>query len=464
MANKQLHYVCDNCGDSFPKWSGRCASCQQWNTLKQLRVSPMQSSNPKSLKQAAWQPKPLGDLVSNTHNAASQRLKSGIEPFDDIMGGGFVPGSVVLLAGEPGIGKSTLLLQIAACLSGKQPVLYVSAEESLQQVATRAQRLQLDNLDNVTLASHTSTNIISQAVQDGSYAAIIVDSVQTIQLDSLQSSAGTASQITQSAQQLSQAAKQTDTTLILVGHVTKEGSIAGPKLLEHLVDVVVQLEGDKFGSLKMLRSIKNRYGATDQVGLFTMSDRGLQPVANPSAALLEQRQATDGSIVMATMEGNRPLLVEIQALVNRTNFGYPKRTASGFDLNRLNVLIAVLNRRTKVDLNNFDVFVNIVGGMRIQEPAADLAICMALASAGKGVVVADDAVVFGEVGLSGEVRQVQSIDARLREAQKLGFKKVIGPPGKYDTSIYKPAASVREALRQNFRHSTKSKPKAPFYE
>ena len=261
------------------------------------------------------------------------------------------------------------------------------------------------------------------------------------------SAVGSVSQITSSAQLLSSAAKQTDTSLIIVGHVTKQGAIAGPKILEHLVDVVLNLEGDRYGGLKLLRGVKNRYGSTHETGIFDMTDTGLKPVENPSQAMLEERQVSDGSVVLATMEGSRPLLVEVQALVNSTQFGYPKRTASGFDLNRLNLLLAVLERRTKLSLADKDVYVNIVGGMRITEPAADLAVCMAIASAAKGMMLKEDAIVFGEVGLSGEVRHVQWSDKRIAEGKKLGFKQAIGPRTKDKTaSSFKQVSTIREAL------------------
>ena len=275
---------------------------------------------------------------------------------------------------------------------------------------------------------------------------MIVDSIQTVSCQSVSSAPGTVSQITNSTYLLTQAAKATNTTLIIVGHVTKEGSIAGPKLLEHLVDVVMNLEGDRYGGFKVLRAIKNRYGSTAEVGIFDMKETGLEPVDNPSAVLLAERQVADGSIVLAAMEGTRPILVEVQALVNRTSFGYPKRAASGFDLNRLNLLCAVLTRRTKLDLSEFDVYINIVGGIKINEPAADLAVCMAIASAARGLKLKDDAVVFGEVGLSGEVRHVPSVEKRLSEVKKLGFSCAVGPHADVKSTLLKPVASLKDAL------------------
>lgn len=374
-----------------------------------------------------------------------QRLATKVKDVDTVLGGGFVAGSVNLIAGQPGIGKSTLLMQLAAQLSGEYRILYVSGEESLEQVSLRATRITPKN-QKVMLASSTSSDDIAETILSGEYDAVVVDSVQTISCKAVTSAPGSVSQITNSTYVLTQAAKQSDTTLILVGHVTKEGNIAGPKLLEHLVDVVLNLEGDRYGGFKVLRAVKNRYGSTSEVGIFDMTDKGLEMVDNPSSVLLAERQIADGSIVLAAMEGTRPILVEVQALVNRTSFGYPKRTASGFDLNRLNLLAAVLTRRTKLDLSEYDVYINIVGGIKITEPAADLAVCMAIASAAKGLKLEKDAVVFGEVGLSGEVRHVPNIEKRLKEAAQLGFKLSIGPKSDTKTSALHSVTSLKEAL------------------
>jgi DNA repair protein RadA/Sms len=296
------------------------------------------------------------------------------------------------------------------------------------------------------LVSSTSADDIAATIRQGEYRLVIVDSIQTLAMAELSSAPGSVGQITNSSNLLTQAAKASNTALILVGHVTKEGSIAGPKVLEHMVDVVLNLEGDRYGGFKVLRAIKNRYGPTDEAAIFEMNDVGLVPVINPSAALLEERQSTDGSVVLATLEGNRPLLVEIQALVNKTNFGYPKRTASGFDLNRLNVLVAVLERRTKLNLSDSDIYINVVGGIKLQDPAADLAVCMAIASAATELALSDSAVVFGEVGLSGEVRSANLAEKRIGEAKKLGFTYAIGPKSAKKQSFVKPVASMRDAL------------------
>ena len=318
----------------------------------------------------------------------------------------------------------------------------------------RATRLGADADDKqLSLASSTSADDIAATIADGRYRLVIVDSMQTIAMAEIASAPGTVSQITNAANLIIRAAKASNTAVLLVGHVTKEGSIAGPKVLEHLVDVVVNFEGDRYGGFKLVRAVKNRYGATSEVAIFEMTDKGLVPVDNPSASLLSERQDTDGSVVLATMEGNRPLLVEIQALVNPTHFGYPKRTASGFDLNRLTLLIAVLERRTKLNLSDKDIFINVVGGLKLQDPAADLAVCMAIASAAAGRQIAKGAVVFGEVGLGGEIRSAHAAAARITESKKLGFTYAIAPKTKPADSFVKTAADLRDALNTHVEKS-----------
>lgn len=435
-----VKYVCSNCGSASSSWTGRCRNCGEWNTLEQqVEVSTSTAgSSGKSLKTQSLQ------SAAKTKTA---RISTGIADVDELLGGGLVAGSVNLLAGQPGIGKSTLLLQVANKIAAKHKILYVSGEESARQVALRAERLGTEH-KNLELAVSNTSNDIASSISGGEYEVVVVDSVQAVAVNEIGSAAGTISQITNSTQLLSLAAKASNTALLLVGHVTKEGSIAGPKVLEHIVDVVLQLEGDRYGGFKVLRASKNRYGATTEAGIFEMTENGLQPVENPSAALLAERQASDGSIVTATMEGSRPLLVEVQALVNPTSYGYPKRTASGVDLNRVNLLIAMLERRTKLKLADKDIYVNIIGGIRLSEPATDLAICMAIASAAKGMQLKKNAVVFGEVGLSGEVRHVPFLEKRLAEAKKLGFETVIGPQmrGAKKPTLLMPAKDVRTAL------------------
>jgi DNA repair protein RadA/Sms len=414
-----VKYVCSNCGAAYGKWQGRCSTCGQWNTLAEQVEINTATAGSSGKKLAA-------KSVASALSIKTPRIKTGLSEVDEVLGGGLVAGSVNLLAGQPGIGKSTLLLQIANDASKANKVLYVSGEESEHQIAMRAERLKAQS-KSLQLAVSTIANDIASTISEGIYDLVVVDSIQTVTVNEVSSAAGNVSQITNSAQLLSAAAKASNTALILVGHVTKEGSIAGPKLLEHMVDVVLQLEGDRYGGFKILRGVKNRFGSTNEAGIFEMTDAGMRPVDNPSAALLAERQVSDGSIVHATMEGTRPILVEVQALVNPTSYGYPKRTASGIDLNRVNLLIAMLERRTKLKLADKDIYINIVGGIRLSEPAADLAVCMAIASAAKGMQLKKNAVVFGEVGLSGEVRHIPFAEKRIAEAKKLGFEAAIGP-------------------------------------
>lgn len=444
MARKPAtRYVCSNCGAIAASWSGRCPQCGEWNTLQEEITNEGLASSVASgrvLTAAA-----VDESAAKDHS----RLVTGMLDVDNVLGGGIVGGSVNLIAGQPGIGKSTLLLQLAYSVAANASVLYVSGEESSHQVGLRAQRLGTLRSE-LQLATSTSADDIAATIATGQYKLVIVDSIQTISTGSVSSAAGTVSQITNSTQLLTLAAKQSNTAIILVGHVTKEGAIAGPKVLEHVVDVVLQLEGDRYGGFKVLRAIKNRFGSTNEAGIFEMVEEGLKPVENPSAALLAERQVSDGSIVLATLEGTRPLLVEVQALVNKTSYGYPKRAASGFDLNRLNLLVAMLERRTKLSLAEHDIYINIVGGMQIREPAADLAVCMAIGSAAKGLQLKQNAVVFGEVGLSGEVRHVPNVDKRLSEAKKLGFDGGIGPiqkSGKKLTGLHG-VKDVRSALNE----------------
>lgn len=444
MAKKSaVRYVCSNCGSVQSSWSGRCPQCGEWNTIQEeitAETAVASVASGQVLKPAS---------VSKAVASDQTRLAAGMAEVDEVFGGGIVAGSINLIAGQPGIGKSTLLLQLAYALAAKVPVLYVSGEESAHQIGLRAERLGALR-DRLELATSNSADDIAATIAAGNYKIVIVDSIQTLSCSAVGSAAGTVSQVTNSTQLLTLAAKQTNTAVIMVGHVTKEGSIAGPKVLEHVVDVVLQLEGDRYGGFKVLRAIKNRFGSTNEAAIFEMTEQGLKPVENPSAALLAERQISDGSIVLATLEGTRPLLVEVQALVNRTSYGYPKRAASGFDLNRLNLLVAMLERRTKLSLAEHDIYINIVGGMQIREPAADLAVCLAIGSAAKGLQLKQNAVVFGEVGLSGEIRHVPYADKRLAEAKKLGFDGAIGPKQKTGKRLsgLMGVNDVRSALNQ----------------
>ncbi|MDL2363432.1 MAG: DNA repair protein RadA [Patescibacteria group bacterium] len=444
MAKKQAtRYVCSNCGAFSASWSGKCPQCGEWNTLQEQLTGPAIAGSVASGKVLT------GQSVDLSVARDQPRLKTDMSEVDDVFGGGIVAGSVNLIAGQPGIGKSTLLLQLAYAVAASAPVLYVSGEESAYQIGLRAERLGAQRAE-LQIATSNSADDIAATIAGGEYQLVIIDSIQTIGAAAISSAAGSVSQITNSTQLVTLAAKQSNTAIILVGHVTKEGSIAGPKVLEHVVDVVLQLEGDRYGGFKLLRAVKNRFGSTNEAGIFEMVEAGLKPVDNPSAALLAERQVSDGSVVLATLEGTRPLLVEVQALVNKTSYGYPKRAASGFDLNRLNLLVAMLERRTKLKLGEQDIYINIVGGMQIREPAADLAICLAIGSAAKGLQLKQNAVVFGEVGLSGEVRHVPHADRRLSEAKKLGFDGAIGPQQKSDKKLtgLHPVKDVRDALNR----------------
>lgn len=438
-------FVCQNCGAVFPKWAGKCSNCDQWNTLVE-QVMESEAELKSALKKATVSGKTLAykNIQTIEPSDIKERLRTDFEDLNAVLGGGILVGSVNLLAGQPGIGKSTILMQICATISKTKNVLYVSGEESAGQVKMRAKRLGAES-DKLNFASSTSANDIAKTIETGLFDLVIIDSIQTLAVNEISSAPGTVSQVTNCGNLIIRATKSTDTAVIIVGHVTKEGTLAGPKVLEHLVDVVINFEGDRYGGFKTIRAIKNRFGSTNEVAIFEMDEKGLNEVKNPSAALLAERQNTDGSIILATLEGTRPILVEIQALVTPSNFGYPKRTASGFDINRLNLLIAVIERRTKLTLNDKDVFVNVVGGMKLSDSAADLAVCLAIASAAAGRKLGEEYVVFGEVGLGGEIRSAFRPDQRIAEAKKLGFKHAIAPATIKDKFVI-PAKDLRDIL------------------
>lgn len=443
MAKTRSSFVCQNCAATYTKWTGRCENCGEWNTLVEQMPSAAGKSAVARSAGRVLVPQAISSIDSDDHLL---RLSTGVNDLDGVLGGGILLGGVVLLAGQPGIGKSTLLLQVTAHIAKSASVLYVSGEESAAQVKLRALRLGANESEQLHFAASTSADDIATTIRSGAYKLVVIDSIQTLALEEISSAPGSVSQITNSSNVIIQAAKASGAAVILVGHVTKEGSIAGPKVLEHLVDVVLQFEGDRYGGFKVVRAIKNRYGSTSEAAIFEMNEQGLVVVENPSAALLAERQNADGSVVLATLEGTRPLLVEIQALVNPTNFGYPKRTASGFDLNRLNLLIAVLERRTKLNLSDKDVYINVVGGLRLADPAADLAVCMAIASAAAGRRLDDGLVVFGEVGLGGEVRSAAGAARRIDEAKKLGFTNAIAPSITKKSTFVTGVKDLRQAL------------------
>ena len=445
MAKRTSEFVCSECGARFPKWAGKCQNCGEWNTLTEELIEGAEGKT--AIAQAKLSGKRLDYVKINSIVPSDfrQRLGTGFAELDTVLGGGILLGSVILLTGQPGIGKSTLLMQICAKVAETEQVLYVSGEESAGQVKLRAERLGAKG-EKFNFANSTSANDIAKTIAEGEFKLVVVDSIQTLAVAEIASAPGNVSQVTNSGNLLIRAAKESDTAVVIVGHVTKEGSLAGPKVLEHLVDVVVNFEGDRYGGFKIVRAVKNRFGSTSEAAIFEMNEMGLREVVNPSAALLAERTNTDGSVILATLEGTRPILVEIQALATRTNFGYPNRTVSGFDLNRLKLLIAVLERRTKLRLSEQDIFVNVVGGLKLQDSAADLAVCLAIASVMTGRKLDEQTVVFGEVGLGGEIRSAFRPDQRIAEAKKLGFTHAIAPMSAKGGKFVHHVSDLRQTL------------------
>ena len=431
MATKtKMRYVCSACGSVQMKWMGKCPDCSEWNTLEEVAVRTPKKGRSSMPTMAGMSNGALAQPIAlpNIPADGAPRLPLNITELSRVLGGGIVPGSGVLVGGDPGIGKSTLLLQMAAEIAEKVgPVLYVSAEESAQQIRRRAARLGIDAERLFILAEIVVEQILDH-LEIMKPKLVIVDSIQAIYTEGGSSSAGTVSQVRDSAAMLLRSAKLHGIPLFLVGHVTKEGSIAGPRVLEHMVDAVLQLEGERFHTYRLLRSIKNRFGSTNEVGIFEMGERGMAEVKNPSELFLAERLPNaSGSAIAVSMEGTRPLLVEVQALASHTSFSQPRRTGNGVDQNRLLLLSAVLSKRVGLKLAEQDIFVNIVGGMRINEPAADLAIAVAIASSYRNRPVAADLAIVGEVGLSGELRSVGQLARRLHEAAKLGFERALAP-------------------------------------
>ena len=423
MAKSRPAYVCESCGAQSPKWAGQCPDCGEWNTLTEALVSAPAGKSPRSWLGAASEVQRLDQVGAED----TPRTATGLAEMDRVLGGGIVPGAVILIGGDPGIGKSTLLLQVLAQVQERLSTLYVTGEESLAQVRLRASRLGLPRLDLPVLAE-TSVERVLQVAQKERPGLLVLDSIQTLHSDALDSAPGSVSQLREASAQMVRYAKSSGCAIVLVGHVTKEGAIAGPRVLEHMVDTVLYFEHDTGQRFRIVRAVKNRFGAVNELGVFAMTDVGLKEVSNPSALFLSRHaEPVAGSVVTVSRQGSRPLLVEVQALVDSSQLGNPRRVTLGLEGNRLAMLLAVLHRHGGIALGDQDVFANVVGGMRIQEPAADLPLVMAALSSFRAHPVPGDTVIFGELGLAGEIRPVQGGEERLAEAAKHGFKRAIVP-------------------------------------
>lgn len=438
-------YLCSNCGTDYPKWYGQCPNCKEWGTLGEYKVKKSRSTR-KSI--SLQNPTPLKDII---HLDQNKRIITNINEVDRVLGGGLLPGSLILLGGNPGIGKSTLALQMIGKI--EKSSLYISAEESEDQIAMRAKRLQIDHQE-LQLSGENQVEGIIRLIEQYKPDIVIIDSIQTVYSDSVDSLPGSVSQIRESGQQLLQTCKEKGVTIVLIGHVTKEGIIAGPRMLEHMVDTVLYLEGDDRYNHRILRSVKNRFGATNEVGVFQMQKEGLIEIDNPSELFLAERSMdVAGSAIFPSLEGTRPILVEVQALVSNASFGTPQRNVNGFDLRRLSMLIAVLEKRLKIPMGTRDTFVNLVGGLRIDDPAADLAVIGAVASSALDKPISSNTVLIGEVGLAGEVRSVSQIEKRLKESEALGFTSAIVPKfglEKTNSSVNKIKLQKVDSVRKVF--------------
>lgn len=422
MAKQRTVFVCRNCGNDSPRWVGKCPNCGEWNQYAEEKIIENKNKNSRKSEERNSKPVLLDEIEANEE----LRTPTNIEEFDRVLGGGIVSGSVILIAGDPGIGKSTLMLQIAQKDFGKK-VLYVTGEESLQQLKLRASRLGF-NSKNMYILAETELDTIDNTIDNLNPEVLVIDSIQTIYHASFDNAPGSVTQIRECTYRLMQIAKTKNISVFIIGHITKDGLIAGPKILEHIVDTVLQFEGDSNYSYRILRSMKNRFGSTNEIGIFEMSSSGLVEVKNPSEIFLSQRQRdSSGSTIVSTIEGSRPILVEVQALVTHTSFGIPQRSSTGFDHRRLTILLAVIEKRLGLRLGQYDVITNIAGGVRVTEPAVDLGIITSVISSFKDLSINSNLVVIGEVGLSGEVRTVGFIEKRLQEIKKLGFQKVIIP-------------------------------------
>ena len=421
MAKPKTIFVCSSCGYESAKWLGKCPGCGEWNSFYEEKQNIITEAGEK--KKVSATPKAL----TSFQGKEAKRLATGFGELDRVLGGGLVKGSLVLLGGEPGIGKSTLILQICDKIKGEGKVLYVSGEESAEQIKMRADRLHIKNED-IMFLGETDIDVIENAILQIKPKLVIIDSIQTMYSDEISAAAGSVSQVREITAQIMRICKSRQITTIIIGHVTKDGNIAGPRVLEHMVDTVLYLEGERYNTYRILRGVKNRFGSTNEIGMFEMKEEGMCEILNPSEILISEREDNpSGSCIVTSMEGTRPVLVEIQALTTQSVFGIPKRTANGFDYNRLAVLIAVLEKRANLMLGSQDVYLNVVGGMKINEPAIDLGIMMAVTSSFKNIPIPKDVVVMGEVGLTGEVRRINLIEKRLKEIEKLGFKKCIIP-------------------------------------
>lgn len=418
-------WVCSECGHESIKWMGQCSNCGGWNTLEETLKQPSKKSNtgPKYSNAEHYKPTLLADVQSSE----DERYKTGLKELDRVLGGGIVKGSVVLLGGDPGIGKSTILLQVCNNVDKDKKIIYVSGEESRHQLKLRATRLNVKN-ENLYILAETDVEIVTQEMEQGKPDLVIIDSIQTMNNSEISSSIGSISQVKECTNALLRSAKTLDIPVIIVGHVNKDGAIAGPKVLEHIVDVVLYFEGDKQMSYRILRGIKNRYGSTNEIGVFRMTGAGLEEVENPSVMLLSDRpKNTSGTCVSCIMEGTRPIFAEVQGLAATSNFGNPRRMSTGFDYNRLSLILAVLEKKCGYFFSNLDTYVNVIGGLKLDEPASDLAVALSLISSLKNQVISEDILAFGEIGLAGEVRGVSFAQERISEASRLGFKKCILP-------------------------------------
>ena len=440
----KIAFLCSACGDDFPKWNGQCPSCKEWGTLSEFKVSAKKNGRNHEPRES----KSLSDVLTAD---SGKRIPTGLKEADRVLGGGLLSGSLILLGGSPGVGKSTLALHI--CTGIKRKALYISAEESEEQVALRARRLNIKP-DQLYLSSENELDGIISHIERIKPELVIIDSVQTVMNSSLDSLPGSPSQIRDCGQRFLEVSKQKNITILIVGHVTKDGSIAGPKMLEHMVDTVLYMEGDDRYDHRILRSAKNRFGATHEVGIFNMDENGLREVANPSEMFLAERSVNiPGTSIYPSLEGTRPILVEVQALVSNANFGTPQRNVNGFDYKRLGMLIAVLEKRLGLAMGTKDVFVNLVGGLRVDDPAADLSIICSVASSTMDKPIGEDVVLLGEVGLAGEVRSINRLEQRLLEAAALGFKKAVVPAASVNDKVKKikidlyPVKFVKEAFK-----------------